>query len=491
MTNNKFIRIVLLLLMCLSGIQAATAQKKTPNIIIIYADDLGYGDLSYYGAKRIATPHIDALAKGGLQFTNAHATSSTCTPSRFSMLTGKYAWRQEGTGILEGNAPLIIGEGATTLPGMLKQAGYRTAVVGKWHLGLGGKAGPDWNADLKPGPLEIGFDYSFIIPATADRVPCVFVENHRVVGHDPLDPIQVSYHGKVGNDPTGYENPEMLKIKANDHHNKTIVDSISRIGFMTGGKQARWKDEDIAETLKNKAFGFIDQESTKPFFLYFATHDIHVPRSPNSRFIGKSGMGLRGDAILQLDWTIGELIAHLKKKGLMHNTMIIFSSDNGPVLADGYEDDAIAQSIGHAAAGIFRGGKYSPYEGGTRIPFIVHWPASVKPGTSASLVSQIDLIASLAKLSGVKIPAGDAPDSFDVLPALMNANKPGRNVFVGHAMNNSLSLIKGGWKYVEEGKELYNLLKDPSEKYNLSREEPDRLSEMESALNEIKKGRNR
>ncbi len=483
--NRHFICMMITTLCCFYTFSVA-AQGRKPNIIIIYADDLGYGDLSCYGAKKISTPNIDALAKKGLRFTNAHATSSTCTPSRFSMLTGKYAWRQKGTGIADGDAPLIIGTKTLTLPGMLKNVGYKTAVVGKWHLGLGDKNGPDWNNELAPGPLEIGFDYSFIIPATADRVPCVFVENHRVVGADPNDPIKVNYHNKVGNDPTGYENPEMLKIKADAQHNNTIVDGISRIGFMKGGKNARWRDGDIAATLTNKAINFIDQHQKQPFFLYFATHDIHVPRSPNAKFIGKSTMGLRGDAILQLDFTIGELVAHLKAKGLLENTMIVFSSDNGPALADGYEDEAVSKAIGHSAAGPFRGGKYSVYEGGTRVPFIVHWPGYVKTGLSSSLISQLDLFASFARLSDQKLRKQDAPDSFNLLSVLTGKAHSGRESLVEHAMNNSLSLIYKNWKYIEEGKQLYNLKNDPSESKNLNTAQPEILKELALKLEEIK-----
>ncbi|MDQ0964876.1 arylsulfatase A-like enzyme [Flavobacterium sp. W4I14] len=487
MLKSNYIQRIMLIGICMMAILCASAQQRKPNIIIIYADDLGYGDLSCYGADKINTPNIDALAEKGLRFTNAHASSSTCTPSRFSMLTGKYAWRQKGTGIADGDAPLIIPKEILTLPAMLKNAGYRTAVVGKWHLGLGGKSGPDWNSELKPGPLEIGFDYSFIIPATADRVPCVFVENHRVVGWHVQDPIEVNYHHKIGNDPTGYENPEKVKIKADDQHNKTIIDSISRIGYMSGGKKARWLDGDIAQTLENKAMNFIDLNSNRPFFLYLATHDIHVPRSPNSRFLGKSKMGLRGDAILQLDWIVGELIAHLKAKGLFENTMIIFSSDNGPVLADGYQDEAVLKSVGHHPAGQFRGGKYSPFEGGTRIPFIVHWQGHVRPDSSSLLISQVDLFASLAKLTGQKLGKGDAQDSYNLLGTLLGNARLQRKDLVEHAMNNSLSLIYKNWKYVEDGKELYDLSTDPSESKNLATAQPEMQLKMVARLEKIKK----
>ena len=286
------------------------AQSK-PNIVIIYTDDLGVGDISANGATKVKTPNIDRIANQGLRFTNAYATAATCTPSRFSLLTGKYAWRKSGTNIAPGDAALIIPTNEETMPGMLQKAGYQTAVVGKWHLGLGPAGGPVWNSDIKPGPLEVGFNYSFIMPATGDRVPCVYMENYRIVDLDPADPITVSYKEKIGNEPTGKENPELLKLNYSHGHDATIVNGVSRIGWMTGGKKARWIDEDMADVFTGRAVNFIEKNAKNPFFLYFATQDIHVPRVPHSRFVGKSGMGARGDAILQLDWTVGEVLKTL------------------------------------------------------------------------------------------------------------------------------------------------------------------------------------
>jgi arylsulfatase A-like enzyme len=272
----------------LNPVRSQNADK--PNIIVIYADDLGYGDVSCYGATRLKTPNIDRLASKGLRFTNAHCTSATSTPSRYSLLTGEYAWRRPGTGILPGDASAIILPDRYTMPSVLKSAGYTTAAVGKWHLGLGPKGGPDWNGTIKPGPEDIGFDYSFIIPATGDRVPCVFVENGHVAGLDPSDPIKVDYNQKIGDWPTGRENPELLKMHPSHGHDMTIVNGSSRIGFMTGGRSALWTDEDIADTITEKAVRFIERNKDRPFFLYFATHDIHVPRVPHPRFAGKSGI---------------------------------------------------------------------------------------------------------------------------------------------------------------------------------------------------------
>ena len=263
-------------------------QAKQPNIVIILADDIGYGDFGCYGATKVKTPNVDRLAALGRRFTDAHTSSAMCSPTRYSLLTGKYAFRHQpvAKGVLSGVAPLVIGENQLTLAKILSQIGYVTGLVGKWHLGLGNIA-PDFNSDVKPGPLEIGFQYFFGLPATGDRVPCVFVENHRVVGLDPADPIRVSYGTKVGTEPTGKENPNLLtKMKPSQGHDGTIVGGISRIGFMTGGKKALWVDEDIADTFTKKAIAFIENNKDRPFFLYFATHDVHVPRVPHPRYRG-------------------------------------------------------------------------------------------------------------------------------------------------------------------------------------------------------------
>ena len=354
---------------------------RVPNVVLIYADDLGYGDVGCYGADRVLTPRIDRVARDGLRFTDGHSASATCTPSRYALLTGEYAWRRRGTGVLAGDAALVIRPGRTTLPLVLKRAGYATGVVGKWHLGLGDGA-IDWNGVIKPGPLEVGFDYGFIIPATGDRVPCVYVEDHRVAGLRPDDLIRVSYGRPIAGVPTGRANPEELTLFSSHGHDQSIVNGIGRIGYMSGGKSARWVDLDMADVLTRKATAFIDQHAGSPFFLYFATHDIHVPRVPHPRFAGKTEMGPRGDAIAQLDWCVGEIVDALERRGIARNTLVIFTSDNGPVVDDGYRDDAVTKLGGHRPAGPLRGGKYSAFEGGTRVPFVVRWPARVKPGVS-------------------------------------------------------------------------------------------------------------
>ncbi len=471
------------------GAQRGTGRQ--PNIIVILADDIGYGDLGCYGATRFQTPNVDRLARGGLRFTDGHATAATCTPSRYSLLTGEYAWRKKGTSILPGDAALILPPGRTTLPALLQRAGYRTAVIGKWHLGLGsGKL--DWNQDLKPGPLEIGFDHAFIIPATGDRVPCVYVEDHRVVGLDPGDPLRVSYQEKVGSEPTGKDHPEMLKMHPSKGHDQTIVNGISRIGSMAGGKAARWTDEDMADTLTRKAIGFIEKNKARPFFLYFATHDIHVPRVPHPRFAGKTDMGPRGDAIVQFDWCVGEILAALDRLGLAEDTLIILSSDNGPVVDDGYRDDAVRRLGDHRPAGRWRGGKYSTFEGGTRLPFLVRWPRRVRPGVSDALVCQVDLLASLAALTGQQLDEAAGPDSFEILSALLGEAKTGRT----HLVENGNGLRLGVWKFIQGGAQgkmkaaepaqLFNLADDPGETTNLAARHPERVAEMTALLQQIR-----
>jgi arylsulfatase A-like enzyme len=482
------------------------AATRRPNIIYMYADDLGYGDVSCYGAKRVSTPNIDRLAEAGMRFTNAHSPAATCTPSRYALMTGEYSFRKKGTGILPGNATLIVQPGRVTLPSMLKQAGYTTGAVGKWHLGLGEQT-PDWNGEIKPGPMEIGFDYNFIFPATGDRVPCVYVEGHRVVGLDPADPIQVDYRHKVGDEPTGKENPELLRMHPSEGHDNTIVNGISRIGYMSGGKAARWVDETMADVLTSKAVSFIEQHRAEPFFLYFATHDIHVPRVPNQRFVGKTQMGVRGDAIVELDWCVGQIMETVERLGLTRDTLFIFSSDNGPVLDDGYKDEAVEKVGDHKPAGPWRGGKGSIYDGGTRVPFIVRWPGKVKPGVSNALIGQIDMLASLADFTGQKLPSEAAPDSFDVLPALLGQSKHGRDHLVEAAQ--TLSLIMGNWKviqphqgpalsggHVETGNgpqpQLYDIAADPAEKNNVAARNPEVVARLMAQLEAIQKaGRTR
>jgi arylsulfatase A-like enzyme len=501
MTNPRIRYLALLAAALFASTPSAFGQSK-PNIVLIMTDDLGYGDLSTYGATALRTPNIDRLAKDGLRLTDAHSSSATCTPSRYTLLTGEYAWRKPGTGVLPGNAALIIDPRRATLPAMLRRAGYSTAVVGKWHLGLGPQGGPDWNGDITPGPNDVGFDYSFIMAATGDRVPTIYIENHRAVAAAASDPIAVSYSKPIGDWPTGKDHPELLKMHPSHGHDQTIVNGISRIGYMMGGKAALWKDEDMADVFTSKAVSFIEAHQGGPFFLYFATHDPHVPRVPNSRFVGKTSLGPRGDAIVEADWSVGEVLRTLDRLNLTRNTLVIFTSDNGPVIDDGYEDDAVAKLGSHKPAGLLRGGKYSNFEGGTRVPFIVRWPNHVRTGVSNALVCQVDLLSSLAKMTGTALAPSGAYDSTDVLSALLGKSKTGRTDLVEEA--GALSLRQGDWKYIEPNNkqkinketntelgndgapQLYDLNSDLGETRNLASSHPDRVTSMARVLDQIR-----
>ncbi|AMV16284.1 sulfatase family protein [Planctomyces sp. SH-PL14] len=473
-----------------------------PNVVIIYADDIGYGDISCNGARPGLTPNVDRLAKEGLRFTDGHCTSATCTPSRYGLLTGEYPWRKKGTGVLPGDARMIIEPGRTTLATVLRQAGYRTGVVGKWHLGLG--AGDlDWNGEITPSPLDIGFDESFIMAATGDRVPCVYVRDRRVVGLDPADPIEVRYGQPIPGEPTGKQNPELLKVHPSHGHDMAIVNGVSRIGHMKGGRKALWIDEEMADVFTKEAVDFIGRHKAKPFFLYFATHDVHVPRVPHPRFVGKSGMGPRGDALLEFDWSVSEILKTLDEAGLTENTLVLLSSDNGPVIDDGYKDDAVEKLGDHKPAGPFRGGKYSKFEAGTRVPWIVRWPAKVRPGVSDALMCQVDFVATFAALVGQPTSVATARDSENYLPALLGDSKTGRKELVEHG--NGLALRDGPWKWIPGSKGpakngstntelgnapegmLFNLSADPGERDNVASAHADIVARLQARLTELQK----
>mgnify|MGYP005863322233 FL=1 len=492
---------------CAGDPAVSVPETARPNIIFIFSDDLGIGDLSCYGATKVSTPHIDRLAAQGQRFTNAYATSATSTPSRFGLLTGMYPWRLPNTQIAPGNSELIIDTECHTLADALHDAGYVTGAVGKWHLGLGPVGGTDFNVEIRPDARDIGFDYEYLIPATVDRVPCVFVENGHVVGLDPSDPITVNYDHKVGDWPTGSENPELLKLRPSHGHDNTIVNGISRIGWMTGGRSALWVDEGIADTIALKAAQFIVRHKDEPFFLYMGTNDVHVPRVPHPRFAGKSGMGTRGDVILQLDWTIGEVMRTLDSLGIADNTLLIFTSDNGPAIDDGYQDEAAMRLGGHTPSGIYRGGKYSLYEAGTRVPFIVRWPALVKPGEQSAVFSQIDVYSSLAALTGVALPEGAAPDSRNHLPELLGAGHADREYVIEQNRQNTLAILCGEWKYLEPSDrqsyeyrksvelgnsprpQLFRISKDPCERHDVAEQYPEIVEELAAKLDAVKSGR--
>ncbi len=469
------------------------AAAARPNIIFLLADDLGYGDLGCYGATRHQTPHCDRLAKEGLRFTDAHSPSAVCTPTRYAFMTGEYAWRRPGTGILPGIAGLIVEPGRKTVAALLQQAGYATGVVGKWHLGLG-TTPTDYNTEIRPGPLDIGFDYAWLLPATGDRTPCVWVENRRVVNLDPADPIQLDYTVQRGEP-------------------RSFVNGIPRIGSQTGGQAALWKDDENADVIAAKGVAFIERHRDRPFFLYLATHDIHVPRVPHPRFRGTSQTGVRGDAVHSFDWTVGQVLDALDRLQLADHTLLIVTSDNGGTLDNNGPDvehgiGSPEANAGHLHNGPLRAGKGSCYEGGTRVPFLARWPGHIRPGESDALVAHVDMLASFAALTGQPLAEADGPDSCNVLPALLEG-KPGREQLVEHGRG--LSLRLGTWKYLPPQNsapakkspkvkanraaapaELYDLARDLGETRNLAGERPELVAQMQKLLAEIESnGRSR
>lgn len=479
---------------------------EKPNIIVIMADDLGYGDLGCYGAKAAPTPNIDRLAAEGLRFTSGYSSAATCTPTRFSLLTGTYAFRQKGTGVAPPNGPALIKPGTETMASLLKKAGYATAVIGKWHLGLGDPR-PDWNGELKPGPLEIGFDHCFLLPTTNDRVPQVHVDDHRVRNLDPRDPLWVDDKAPDENHPTGITHRGTLRMDWTHGHNNTIHNGIGRIGFYTGGHAARFRDEDLGDTWIKEANQWIEARKDAPFFLFFSSHDIHVPRMPHERFQGRTPLGFRGDAIVEFDWSVGEIMKTLERLKLAENTLIVLCSDNGPVLDDGYVDGAVEKLGVHTPAGPFSGGKYSVLEGGTRTPFITWWKGRIRPGVSDEVVCTVDLAASFAALAGVALPGDACLDSQDVLPALLGEpGAKGRDVLLQQDNNgNNFGLRMGGWKLVRMKNkgaskavvtkkkrtdaggtyQLYHLPDDAAESKDVGAEQPGRLEAMIAKMDEI------
>ena len=345
------------------------------------ADDLGYGDLSCYGAEKVRTPEIDSLSRQGVLFTDAHSPSAVCTPTRYGVLTGRYCWRTHlKYDCLFGHDPLLIEPDRPTVASLLRSAGYATACVGKWHLGFG-KSQPDWNGELKPGPLETGFDYYFGVPVTNAQAPYVYVENHRVVNLDPRDPI------RLGPD--------------------------SKTNVMEGGKAARFKPEELALVQTRKAVDYIERNRDRRFFLYFTPTNVHGPYTPNPRFRGTSECGVYCDSIRELDWSVGEILRTLDKCGLAGNTLVIFTSDNGGL----YTRDAYDR--GHRCNLDLLGQKTDVWEGGHRVPFLARWPNRIQAGArSDELICLVDFMATAAAVTGVQLPYEAGPDSCNVLPAL-------------------------------------------------------------------------
>lgn len=490
---------------------AATDKTSKPNVVFIYGDDVGFGDVGVNGSKLIPTPNIDRLASQGLNFTDGHCSAATCSPSRFSLLTGVYGFRY-GVSVLPPNAPLTIPTDIMTLPKVFKKAGYATGVIGKWHLGIGEKGVPtDWNGEVKPGPLEIGFDSSFLLPSTNDRVPCVFLNGHRVINLDPSDPLYVG-RKKADVDrpgstayPDGKTNREAMTYYQSTHgHDNSVINGIGRIGYMAGGKSALWNDEEMSDEFVKQTKEFIAANQDNPFFLYFSSQDIHVPRTPHPRFQGTTELGFRGDAMVQFDWSTGQILETLEEHGLTENTIVIFSSDNGPVYDDGYNDGTTVHTSteevdqGHDGSAVYRGGKYQIFEGGTRVPLIIRWPGKIKPGTSNAMVSQIDFLASFADLLDVELSEDEAIDSRNMLPAFLGEDRTGLQYLVEESK--ALAIRNHDWKYMQPAKKswmkagnpavpsLYNLENDPSEQNNIAQNHPEKMQQLKTILQKVEQG---
>ncbi len=492
-------------------VPASAEESERPNIVIIYSDDVGVGDVGAYGEPTTDTPHLDRLAAAGLRFNQAFATSSTCTPSRYSVLTGNYPFRQRGTYILNGDAAMLIESGTSTLASVLNDVGYETAMIGKWHLGLGDGSGPiNWNGDVDATPLDLGFDESFILPATNDRVPTVLMEGNRVVGLSADDPLTVSFSQQVGDEPTAASHPQLLKYPADGQHNGTIVNGISRIGWQSGGKSAWWDDQALTGQFVDRFKQFLDGKGDEPQFVFLSLHQVHTPRTPAEQFVDTSQTGLRGDSMIELDWAVGEVVSLLQERDMLDNTLLIFTSDNGAIFYDSYNDGSIEKANNHQASGDSRGGKYLPFEGGCRVPFLVHWPDRVEPGVSEHLFSQVDLMHSLAALTGAELPSGAAADSLNALDHLLGEADTGR----GHVIQTAPGVVafrRGDWKLIpgyglqawtvakhntypnplstpgpSRRPMLFNLADDPGEQVNVAASHPEVVEELTAMLDAVK-----
>ncbi|MEM7014727.1 MAG: arylsulfatase, partial [Verrucomicrobiota bacterium] len=416
----------LVLLLVVSAACIAAADEK-PNVVVIFADDLGYGDLSCYGATKVKTPNLDQLAAEGRRFTDAHSASAVCTPSRYALMMGEYPHRKGHNRPVFLKTGLIIDTERQTVADLMKEAGYATACIGKWHLGFG-KQAPNWNGDLKPGPLELGFDHYFGVPVVNSHPPFVWVENYRVLGLVEDDPFVFNKKAKTR------EFPEKM--------------GFTQIGGADAA-HALYDDEAVGEKLVEKATDWIKAQKEDPFFLYLATTQIHHPFTPAPRFKGTSECGPYGDFIHELDWMVGEVMKTLEDQGIADNTLVIFTSDNGGMFNVGGQD---AWDKGHRLNGDLLGFKFSAWEGGHRVPFIARWPAKIEAGsTSKQLVSNIDLFATMAALTGSEVREGEGQDSVNIMPALTgNPEKQIRDHLVLSRRGKARRLLWGrGWHCID------------------------------------------
>lgn len=450
-------------------------SARLPNIVVIMGDDLGYSDLSCYGSRMTSTPNCDRLAREGRRFTDAHTPSAVCSPTRYGLLTGRYCWRTRlQQWVCTPDDPLLIDTRRMTVASLLKKHGYATGCVGKWHLGFGTQEPADWNRSLRPGPLDVGFDYYFGVPTSNNWPPFVYVENDRIVGRKPDERI--------------------------------VIDLSLRYNFKEiSGIANKRKDEEIGQTLAEKAVQFIERNKEKPFFLYLPTCAVHLPITPGSQVQGTSRAGKYGDFVHEFDWTVGRALDTLDRHKLTDNTLVIVTSDNGAL-------ESPSQETGHSPNGPLRGQKAEIYEGGHRVPFIARWPAKIPAGTTCEeVVCLTDLLATFAELLGEPLPHNAGEDSYSILPALCGEKlgQPIREATVHHSVDGTFAIRQGPWKLIlgpgsgrspdvvvnrfneripkppgpgEPRGQLYNLAKDPAEQDNVYNEHPQIVDALSALL---------
>lgn len=472
--GTLFALVVVLLGTCTSGNENPVEVQKPMNYVIILADDLGYGDVSFYNPEsKIKTPNIDALAEAGIAFTNGHTTSSVCSPTRYSLLTGRYNWRSiMKSGVLWSYSPALIKENQLTIGSLLQNKGYTTGCVGKWHLGWDWdhiEAGPDsitFMEPIKHGPTTRGFDYFFGIKASLDIPPYVYVENDM-----PTAP------------------PD-----------RRTEDSGFRF-WRDGLTGADFDHEQVLPTLRDKAVGFIRDNADNPFFLYFPLPAPHTPILPTEKYQGSSGLSSYGDFVVMVDAVVGDVMSALEDRNLLENTMVIFVADNGCSPA---ADIKGMQEQGHFPSYVFRGHKADIFEGGHRVPFIVHYPGGESGKTSNELVSTVDFLATIAEDAGLDYADNEAADSYSFLSTLVGHDSISRQSLVHHSIDGEFAIRRdewkliltagsGGWSYPRKGandsvlqtlpdRQLYNMNDDPGETQNLILDHPQLAVDLETEL---------
>ncbi len=488
---NKFriLRIIVAMLITVSMFACIEKSETKPNIVFILADDLGYGDVSCFNENsKIKTPFIDELAKQGVMFTDAHTSSAVCTPTRYGILTGRYNWRSTlKSGVLSGYSKALIEPDRLTIAGFLKENGYKTGYIGKWHLGwdwaiieedslnrnnLSAVPKVDFSKPVKNGPASCGFDYSFGFCGSLDMVPYVWVENGT---------------------------PTMVPTK-------TTVDRGNQTWWREGPTSDDFVHDQVLPTITTKAVNFINENANgeKPFFVYVPFSAPHTPILPTDEFKGKSGLdNIYGDFVVMVDAMVGKVMEALEKNGIAENTLLVFTSDNGCSPQADYEQLA---TKGHNPSYVFRGHKADIFEGGHRVPYVVRWPQKVKPGQSEQLLCTTDLFATVADIIGKDFPDNVAEDSYSILPALgIESNAVRRESIVHHSINGSFAYRKGdykvnfcpgsgGWSYPKPNSEgidelppvqLYNMKSDIAEEHNLEGEYPEIVEEFRTELAQI------